>query len=220
VDKDVANDMSWSARLFLGQVYPMIRQEIGGGKIIVMEGRPDSELAKILDIGAGIDCWHITNQGGVRGIASRVQKGDKVWGTFTVRKSRSSGAETEYAKRKRAICSDGGEIYPQLTIQAYAQTETGPVLAAAVCRTKDLINYIDTKNTTVKQTGNASFYVCSWVGMQNASIDVRVVISDFGQGEFNFMSPIYNYEKRMKYKKYEIPNVVFAGNKITQWETN
>ena len=218
MDNNVAFDMSWSARLFIGQVFPMIKGEIGGGKAIIMEGRSDAELARILDMNAGIDCWQVMEGGGLRGIACRMQKGDKVWGTFTVRKARASGAETEYAKRKKAIHSEIGQIYPHFTIHAYSQTETGPVMAVAICRTKDLINFIDPERTPVKYTSNACFFVCEWVEMQRQGFDVRVIISDFGQEEFSFLSPIRNYEKRLKYKKHLIPKIIISCDDIQNWK--
>jgi hypothetical protein len=217
MDKDVAFDMGWSGRLFIGQVFPMIKDEICGGRAIVMEGRPDAELARILDMNAGIDCWQIMDGGGLRGIACRVQKGEKVWGTFTVRKARATGAETEYAKRKKAIYSESGQIYPHFTIQAYSQTETGPIMAVAICRTKDLIDFIDPEKTQVKHTSNACFFVCEWAEMQRQGVDVRVIVSDFGQEEFSFLSPIRNYEKRLTYKKHAIPKMVFSDGKIESW---
>lgn len=219
MDNDVAFDMSWSARLIVGQVFPMIKDEIGGGKVIIMEGRSDAELARILDMNAGIDCWQVMEGGGLRGIACRVQKGDKVWGTFTVRKMRASGAETEYSKRKKSVNSEIGEIYPHFTIQAYSQTDTGPVMAVAICRTKDLINFIDPERTPVKHTTNACFFICNWVEMQRQGVDVRVIVSDFGQEEFSFLSPIRNYEKMLKYKKYIIPKIVLSYGEIENWET-
>jgi hypothetical protein len=172
---EVKKDMSWSACLFAEQVFPIISESLGGGSLILMEGRPDIELAKMLDMQAGIDGWHIKENGALRGIASRVQKGDKAWNTFTIRKERDSGHETEFAKRKRAIESDGAEIYPHLTVQAYATTENGPVTSVGVCRTKDIIEFIETKKPRTRRTSNAEFFVCPWADMQQNGYKVKII---------------------------------------------
>jgi hypothetical protein len=170
----VEKDMKWSSKLFLEEVWPMVKKHFGGGELMPMEGRPDMELATLLDMRAGIDGWHLMEDGGIRGIASRIQKGDKVWATFTVRKSRNTGAATEFEKRKEAIFSGRGQIYPHLTVHAYAKTEAGPVMAAAVCKTSDLIAFIDKGLATVRPTDNAEFYACPWHAMKEAGFIVRI----------------------------------------------
>ena len=164
--------MNWSSKLFVEQVWPEITACVGGGELIQMEGRPDTELASRLDMLSGIDGWQIHNSG-IRGVASRIQKGDRSWDTFTVRMSRSSGAETEYAKRKRAIESSGGWIYPHLTIQAYSKTETGPVMSIGVARTEDIIAFIDCGFHRMNSTTNASFAVCSWSEMDSKGFKIK-----------------------------------------------
>jgi hypothetical protein len=169
----VHHDMGWSSALFISQVWPIIKRDVGGGDLLLMEGRPDVELAKLLDMRAGIDGWHLMQGGGIRGIASRIQKGDKVWETFTVRRSRSSGADTEFQKRKDAIQAKDGQIYPHLTVQAYAKTEQGPVLAAGICKTADLIAFIESGMAEVRTASNATFFVCSWSRMMDAGYKVK-----------------------------------------------
>lgn len=178
VNLEVEKDMQWSSTLFCDMVWPLVKKHFGGGELLLMEGRPDMELAKLLDMRAGIDGWHVMQSGGIRGIASRIQKGDKVWATFTVRKSRFNGAPTEYEKRVESIESENGQIYPHLTVQAYAKTTHGPILAAAVCKTRDLIGYIQKGLAEVRRTTNAEFYICAWQAMKEAGYDVRIEKSE------------------------------------------
>ena len=170
----VKDDMTWSSLLFRQSVWPLVLKITGGGELLQMEGRPDVELATLLDMKAGIDGWQITEKGGMRGIAARVQKGNKAWDTFTIRKSRDSGCETEYAKRYRAIRDKSGEIYPHLTIQAYALTESGPVVSVGVARTEDIISFIVLGLAETRKTSNAVFYVCPWAKMKKSGFKVGI----------------------------------------------
>ena len=178
--RNFESDMKWSARLFQTDVWPLIRQHLGNGDLLQMEGRPDTELGRTLDMLAGIDGWHIHGHG-MRGIASRVQETSKSWDTFTVRMSRDSGAVTEFEKRKLAISeSDRGWIYPALTVQAYSLTRTGPVFSCGIAKTQDIIDFIemDLHEKPLKRTTNACFAVCSWEKMQFLGYDVRIIKPD------------------------------------------
>lgn len=174
----VKADMKWSSRLFIDQVWPLLHEHIGKGDLLQMEGRPDIELAQLLDMRAGIDGWQLTKEGGLRGIAARVQKGEKAWNTFTIRKSRKSGSETEYAKRRRAIIDESGETYPHLTIHAYALTNEGPILSVGIAKTCDIIAFIDCGLAQTRATDNADFYVCQWGKMKKAGYKVRIITKD------------------------------------------
>ncbi len=136
-----------------------------------MEGRPDTELARELDMRSGIDGWQLMSDGGMRGIASRIQKG-KDWRTFTVRLTRDSGAKTEFQKRKEAIESDKGLIYPHLTVHAYSETEQGPILSVAVCKTADIIEFIERGKHKLRRAPNATFAVCHWDDLQNSGYQI------------------------------------------------
>lgn len=171
---DVAESMRWSSALFAGQVWPIISGEIGGGELILMEGRPDTHLALMLDARAGIDGWQLIQNGGIRGIASRVQKSERVWRSFTVRYRLPSAAPTEYQKRKHAIESDDGQIYPHFTVHAYAKTETGPITAVAVCRTKDLISAIDAGLAVERMCSGTTFKAIFWDCMSKAGYEVKI----------------------------------------------
>lgn len=178
--RDVASDMSWSAKVFNEQVWPIIQPFVGRGDLLQMEGRPDTELAKELDMRAGIDGWHV-HQNGMRGIASRVQvarKPKNPFNSFTIRLTRNSGAATEYQKRMIAINGgpEKGWIYPFFTVQAYTLTTTGPVLSCGVARTIDIMDYIQKHGPDdTRETSNATFGVCWWHCMQNKGYDVLIL---------------------------------------------
>jgi len=165
---DVAENMRWSTKLFQEQVWPLIRQCIGGGEILLMEGRPDARLAELLDMRAGIDAWHLMQSGQIRGIASRVQVAARPFNSFTVRRSKTNGARTEYEKRREAMESDGGEIYPHLTCQAYAASKEGPVLSVGLARTRDIWAFIASGKATINEPrqGDSTFFVCPWSQMR------------------------------------------------------
>ena len=171
-----ATDLSWSSKLFLSQVWPMCSAYCGGGEIMQMEGHTDSQLKLLLDQRAGIDGWHIHNNG-MRGIAARIQLRVN-YKTFTIRMSRDSGAETEYAKRLFAIESNDGWLYPVLTIHAYAETETGPILSVGVAKTSDIISYIQAGRHYERRTTNATFAVCDWHKMKGEGLDVNIITGD------------------------------------------
>ncbi len=171
IKSSVAKDMKWSSTLFINQVWPIAKKYIGG-ELMQMEGRPDMELATMLDMKAGIDGWNI-HTNGLRGIASRIQAGAD-WRTFTIRESRDSGAETEFEKRKRAIESNEW-LYPAITIQAYAQTQTGPILSIGITHTTTIIKYIKDGCSYIRPTCNARFYVCEWDKMSKNNYKVLVI---------------------------------------------
>lgn len=124
-------------------VWPLVGPWCGGGVFTSVESE-SHVLAKDLDVLAGIDGFQKLPQKGVmRGIASRIQWTDKDWKTFTIRKNRGSGAETELKKRLYALAHlDKGFFYPHLTIQAYiTERRVGTLISVAVTRTTELIPY-------------------------------------------------------------------------------
>ena len=91
---------------FVDKAKPIIAKLLKGGEIMQVEG-DDNEVCKMLDMTCGTDYFQVYNSLGLAwGVASRVQSiniGGRPFNTFTVRKARESGVETEYEKRKRAI---------------------------------------------------------------------------------------------------------------------
>lgn len=142
----------------------------------MVEGVTKYKMAKTLDQLAGIDLWYF-NSLGVRGIANRIQFGDKNWKTFTIRKNRESKAKTEYEKRSNAIKKEW--LYPVLTIQGYFNEQTNKILGFAIAKTKDVLWMIDnghctTRKTGKSQIGQAEFYVVKWEEMRCRNLDIYV----------------------------------------------
>lgn len=166
-------DMDWSSALFANLVWPLLRDRIGGGELLQMENRPDHDLAQVLDTKAGIDAFQVRGDL-MRGIACRCQVGTD-YRTFTIRKSRHSGTRTEYDKRLEAISSPGCCLFPALTIQAYAKTETGPILSAGAAYTKDVFSFIQEGKAGTKPVNNATFWVVPWRDFEMSGRKIEIV---------------------------------------------
>ena len=123
------------------------------GEIVPIEG--NGEIAKILDIHCGID-YILKHKLGVRGIASRIQRG-KNWHTFTIRAKKATGNTTEYEKRITALKYNF--IYPYYTMQAY-KTDKG--FEGAICHTDELYQIIQNGGCRTNKTDNAMFYIVDW----------------------------------------------------------
>lgn len=147
-------------------------------KYISIEGQASDALYQMFDMQCGIDVW-CYNKFGARGLASRIQVSSKSWRSFTIRKSRKSGAITEYEKRKKAISENW--LYPYYTMQAYIN-KSEVLLEFAICKTEELIKYIEEGNATIKETnpnqqGQAEFYVIYWD--QYKKLDNNLVIKTY-----------------------------------------
>lgn len=129
------NDFEESNRN-VAAVIDYLNQKVHRGKMVQVEGIGET-IAALLDTRSGIDAL-IDNGNGLSGVAIRIQEHSKRnWGTYTIRYRRSSGAETEYAKRKREFSQSRRNIYPNITIQLYKDGKH--ILGGAVCWTADLI---------------------------------------------------------------------------------
>ena len=177
--KVVAYDMRWSSDV-VEKAEPIIASLLKDGELLKVEGS-DNEVLKMLDLTCGIDYYRKTNFNDlVWGIGSRVQvvyDGDKAWNTFTMRKSRDSGAPTEFEKRKYAI-EHGGE-YPYLMMHVYVEKSTGEVMSLAIARTSDVIDAIENnigyqRKTGSDQIGQACFFVVPWSDMLEAGYKVSI----------------------------------------------
>ena len=163
---------------------PIIRELLRGGEIKAVEGR-DDEICLMLDQNCGTDYFQIYRKGDlldgvVWGIGSRFQKvrhGSKTFDTFTIRKSREYGTDTEYIKRKRAIQNNG--IYPYLTMHGYYDEETEEILSLAIAKTIDVWDCIDnrfayTMFTNYNQIGQSEFYCLRWDKMLREGYPVKI----------------------------------------------
>lgn len=147
-----------SARDLKQLVWPAIKHFAGGGELFSLEEIADDWFRSHLDLTAGVDALQITDDGKApRLIASRVQwppKGKRRYDTFTARRSRSSGRETETAKRIAAIRDPrSGRVVPAITIQAYVdEREPRSLISAAMVSTEDLYAYLCGQSTEVDTT--------------------------------------------------------------------
>lgn len=175
-------DLENSAKDFIGLVAPVL-EKWSDCENVSVEQVTDERIADELDQTAGIDSWNIKHDDIIRGVASRVQYvSDMYWtnsppDTFTVRKSRPSGAKTEFQKRLESIRKGG--LYPHWTTQAYVDEPRGDLLSLARVRTEDLIRYIDEGDEddgdyyTKQPNGEASFYVVDWWRLRENGVGVR-----------------------------------------------
>lgn len=143
---DVARDLSDSAYDFKRVVWPVVSQWCQGGHLQPVEAVSSTEFEKQLDMMSGIDAWQIVDNVGIRGIASRVQWPPDYNGrpgffeTFTVRRSRATGAPTEWDKRANVIEDRCGFLRPALIVHAYIRPprRQGGLNYACMVRSDDL----------------------------------------------------------------------------------
>jgi hypothetical protein len=140
MNEGVAYRMSWSAQLFRDVVWPVLSPMFGHGEAIPVESVTEHRFAKELDTNAGVDAWVIHRRGYLRGLASRVQRGDRNWRTFTVRMSLPSGQPTEYHKRQLEMATPGA-ITPYYWCHAYVGVSDA-LLGAACAKTVDVIHAV------------------------------------------------------------------------------
>ncbi len=181
---EVAKDLSRSAKAFLEIVWPVIRDSVGGGELVPVESVTAEGFTKELDQLAGIDAWQIIRADGImRGIASRVQwVKSNPYNSFTIRKSRTSGAITEYEKRLLAMKKRRlGALFPGVTVQAYLEEQTDKLLSVAHINTYDLFHFVyygkpgfDYIEKPNKQDGNV--FICAfWRKLQDSRVMVTVI---------------------------------------------
>ena len=152
----------WAKQLFLEHVAPHLLSHLPG-TIHVIEGDPHP-ICRLLDRSGGIDYLHESPHGLLRGIANRVQRGNRNWATFTVRKERMSGAHTEYEKRTAAIAVNA--LSPFFTVHSYFDTQD-QLLGYAIARTEQIFEAIHQglfgqRQTGGQQIGQATFFHVSW----------------------------------------------------------
>lgn len=131
----------------------------------------NNDVCKLLDATCGIDYLNVYDKNNrVLGIANRIQwikPPYPPYNTFTIRKGRESGADTEFKKRVAQI-KEGG-LYPELTMHTYVESGTDKILSLAIARTKDVIDYILKFNPPIRlskdEHGTAWFYCCDWNDM-------------------------------------------------------
>ena len=162
-----ATDFAKSKKNFFDIVRPCFLKTFGG-EFLQTEGI-DHEVARALDIQAGIDALWIAKPNIVYTIALRVQE-TQCYKTFTVRKNRSTGATTEYEKIANAIKNE--TTYPHLTLQAYVKNDR--VIGGAWTRTKSIYECIRIgifSQIPNSQDGNI-FLAVKWDSIQKLGHDI------------------------------------------------
>lgn len=125
----------------LNSIKETVLAKLISGKIHTVECS-DNEILMLLDQKSGVD-YIRENETGLQGIAARVQwVGDiQPYNTFTIRKERKSGAQTEFEKRMQQI--EQGYFYPAFTLQAYFDNrELNKLKSIAIVGTKKLYEFI------------------------------------------------------------------------------
>lgn len=147
----------------------------------------NEEVCRMLDRLCGIDYFLLKSNRQTYGVAWRCQwvEPGKEYNSFTIRKSRDSGIETEYEKRKKAIAQES--IYPYYVAQAFVNKYTNEIISLAVTTTKDELEYLDNPNTLhevrhtgADQIGQAEFYVIYWIDMRLFGYPIRIYKQNYG----------------------------------------
>lgn len=126
----------------------------------------DNALAKFLDQETGIDAMIVTPNDATHPVACRTQFG-KCYGSFTLRRSRPSGAPTEYDKIKKAKQADS--LRPKYHIQAYI---TGDKATVAMANTDDIVAYADAHPCEwLKTQDGETFFVIPWRKLDKVKIE-------------------------------------------------
>lgn len=178
---DIRRNLSQSSYDFVNLVWPIIANPLGGGELVPVESVTTDGFKKDLDTLAGIDAWQVIREhSAIRGIASRIQPVTTPYNTFTIRYRCRSGAETEYAKRLRAIeKAERGWLFPHLTVHAYINIARDRVLSVGVVSTRQLFLYaqqwLESERAYIKvntMDGNL-FIVVPWQALQRDKIMIQ-----------------------------------------------
>lgn len=170
------------------QALPIFRMIFNDPELQIMQvEEKDEEICKMLDRSCGIDYFFLKSNKQTYGVSWRCQwvEPGKEYNSFTIRKSRDSGTETEYEKRKKALELES--VYPYYVTQAFVNKYTNEIISLAVTTTKDELDYLDNPNTFhdvrhtgADQVGQAEFYVLYWVDMRLFGYPIRIYKKDYG----------------------------------------
>lgn len=137
-----------------------------GVKEVYSTENHDSGLEKFLDQETGIDALIVSDDGTTYPAACRIQFG-KCYESFTLRRSRPSGAPTEYYKLHRA--KKMGGLMPTYHVQAFIETDKAKV---AIAETVDLLKYADAHPCEwLKTQEGETFYVIPWHKLDKVKIE-------------------------------------------------
>lgn len=137
-----------------------------GVKEVYSTENHDNGLEKFLDQETGIDALIVSDDGTTYPAACRIQFG-KCYESFTLRRSRPSGAPTEYDKIKNAKQADS--LRPKYHIQAYI---TGDKATVAMANTDDIVAYADAHPCEwLKTQEGETFFVIPWRKLDKVKIE-------------------------------------------------
>lgn len=152
-------DSQRSRRAFERFVAPVLRQALNAKTILPTEPTAsgyDSDLAAALDMRAGIDGFFVDGDNDIYAYASRVQFGQN-YGTFTLRRSRPTGARTEFNKLVHARQVQAP--MPTFHIQNYVDAD-GQNATVAIVETLELLRYVyKHRDQWRRADGGETFYV-------------------------------------------------------------
>lgn len=155
------------------QAQPIFQKMFNDRDLRIMQvEKKEDEVCQHLDATCGIDYLTIRSSGLTHGVSWRCQWVDsgKAYNSFTVRKTRESGAPTEYEKRKNAI--ERKAVYPYYAAQAFVDKNTNEIISLGLSTTEEILRYIETEkdvkiqHTKKDQNGQAEFWVIYWTDME------------------------------------------------------
>lgn len=132
-------------------------------------------LANLFDQYAGIDYVLVNNAlKKLYGVAARVNFSLKTKGKLTIRYSRASGTDTEFAKRLSSIRLDDS-LYPNITMQVDSDIN-GYMEGGIILKTKELYLFLDKNIDDVKNR----FLESCQEGNQYFAIPYQTIKDEFG----------------------------------------
>jgi hypothetical protein len=165
-------------------ILPILKQFGFSGTFIDIEGYKQddnncndlpwltADIAKVLDRYHGIDYIYTTKNRGFSGISSRILN-DKGFRTFTIRKSRKSGEQTEYDKYKENI--KNCKLVSACTVQAYVKNGKCTYVCCAL--TADIFDMISDNKCAINSVlvdGVTDFYSIKFKDMIKAGKKVFI----------------------------------------------
>lgn len=140
----IKDKIKLSEHAFSEMMWPIIKDQMGGGRIVSVESVTDFDFFKqYLDAYGGIDSWHIDETRCLmRGLSTRMQQTKKIFHTITIRFRRPSGMPTEIDKRIRALQEPGNWLHPSLIVQGYFTPGYTEPKAVAIARMEDVIKVV------------------------------------------------------------------------------
>ena len=152
-------DSQRSRRAFERFVAPVLRQALNAKTILPTEPTAsgyDSDLAAALDMRAGIDGFIDDGENQLYAYASRIQFGQN-YATFTIRRSRPTGARTEFNKLVHARQVQA--MMPTFHVQTFVDAD-GQNATVAIVETLELLRYVYKHRDQWRKTdGGETFYV-------------------------------------------------------------